>query len=138
MMKRTLLALDIGQKRIGLAVGSGIAFGRGWVSADDPADVLARVKEIIKTDEVEAMVVGQPNRQHGLESSMSPIIATWVARLQGETGLPVYIVDEALSSFEAEQELRRAGVDTRRDKGDIDEKAAQIILEQYWRERADA
>ncbi len=138
MTTRTLLALDIGQKRIGLAVGAGIAFGRGWVSADDPTSVLERVKEIIKTDNVEAMVIGQPHRAHGLESKMSPIIATWVARLQGETGLPVYIVDEALSSVEAEQELRRAGVDTRRDKGDVDEKAAQIILEQYWREQPDA
>jgi putative holliday junction resolvase len=84
------------------------------------------------------MVVGQPHRHNGLESKMSPIIATWVARLQGETGLPVYIVDEALSSVEAEQELRRAGRDTRQDKGEVDERAAQIILEQYWREQGDA
>jgi RNase H-fold protein (predicted Holliday junction resolvase) len=43
MTHQNFLGLDIGQKRIGLAVGAGIAFGRGWVPADDPARVLNRV-----------------------------------------------------------------------------------------------
>jgi putative Holliday junction resolvase len=77
------------------------------------------------------LVVGQPLNMDGSESEMSRLAAKFGRRLEGRSGLPVELVDERLSSFEAKQQLHEAGHSGNYRKNPVDALAAQLILQSY-------
>lgn len=126
------LGLDIGSKRIGLAVGSVISpvSGRGYIDVVRE-DWHARIAQVIKRDEVAGFVVGIPYVSSGDVTSSRALAEEWITHLHQTFGLPVATVNEAYSSVQAEQQLRNEGVDTSLHKGAIDERAAILLLEQW-------
>jgi putative transcription antitermination factor YqgF len=132
---KTYLALDIGEKRIGLAVGALIPFGRGVIEVESPEQVLAELRALIAQEAITHIVVGVPIVKSG---EVTPSVANaeaWIERLKTEFKLPVYAVNEALTSREAERQLRDEGVDTHAFKDKVDERSAQLILSQYFHEQ---
>ena len=129
-----LLALDLGERRIGLAVSDAagtLAFPAGHLVRSNLKPDVERVLAFAREREVQGFVVGVP---FSLDGGLGPGArrARGFARsLRKHTGLPVYTVDERFTSVEAEGLLREAGRQPSREKGSVDEAAAALILERF-------
>ena len=128
-----LLAIDLGDRRIGLAISD----PTGTIAS--PVGHLMRrlgkrapVGEIIeraKALEAEGFVVGLPLNQEGDETERSGE-ARRLAMLLGErSGLPVRLVDERFTTAAAQRAIREMGGSTRGRKGDVDALAATVLLQ---------
>ena len=81
--------------------------------------------------QTDAIVVGMPYLPEGGESLQTKQVRGFVRALSRETSLPVHIVDEAFTSFEAEALLREGGLQPSRDRGAVDSAAAVLILRRF-------
>ena len=130
-----LLALDVGERRIGLASGVdefGTALPAGVISRNRLAADIRAVLEAARQRQSGAIVVGVPIRPGGEESPQTRYVRGFIRALRRETPLPVHEVDEAFTSQEAEGLLRDAGLQPSRDRGAIDETAAVLILRRFY------
>src|SRR5262245_47055139 len=137
------LGVDIGRKRIGLAVSDASALvARPWrmlpagnsprVSADRVAAVLPELDDPLEGRAgVAAIVVGLPRRLDGSDTDSTTLAREIAASLQVVTGLEVHLQDERLTSREAEARLAEREPDWRRRKDLIDAASAAIILQDY-------
>lgn len=134
MAARTLLCFDYGLKRIGVAVGqelTGTASALTTVSARDGKpdwDAISRLFEEWRPD---AVVVGLPLNMDGSEHELSRRARRFGNQLHGRYNLPAHLIDERLSSLEAETLLKGRS----HHKQDIDKLAARVILETWLAEQ---
>ena len=129
-----LLALDVGERRIGLASGVaelGTALPAGVLTRTRLANDVKMVLEAARHRQSDAIVVGVPYRPGGEDSPQTKQILGFIRALRKETSLPVHIVDEAFTSLEAEGLLRDAGLQPSRNRGAVDEAAAVLILRRF-------
>lgn len=136
-LNATLLGFDFGLKRIGIASGQRVTSSASTLitleSRNNKPDWEA-IGSLIEEWRPAALIVGEPYHLNGEESEITLAARRFSRQLHGRFNLPVYMMDERLSSQEAERitrEARRAGRKGRVNKGDIDKLAAQIIL-QSW------
>ncbi|QJU11076.1 Holliday junction resolvase RuvX [Candidatus Saccharibacteria bacterium oral taxon 488] len=129
MKAKNFLALDVGEKRIGLAMADSqvrIAVPFGWVANDER--VMEELAEIMLRHDISLVVVGYPRNQSGEPTQQTEFVVDFVRRLsQLDINAEIAYQDESLTSVQAEQRL--AG--KIKDKGDIDAEAASIILQDY-------
>jgi putative Holliday junction resolvase len=126
-----LLAVDFGEKRIGLAVSQGeLALPLATLRRTDDASAVAAIAAVARAEGATALVVGEPRRLDGSAGDAARRVRNFARRLEAATGLPCTFVGEALTSREAEQRLRQAGVDPRRHPERVDQVAAQLLLEE--------
>lgn len=92
---------------------------------------LRRLHELVRKHDVRRIVVGHPIRLDGTAGEMAAEAARFAARIEKELGLPVELVDERLSSWEAEQVLAEREKPARRRRGSVDQIAAAVILRDY-------
>lgn len=129
-----LLALDVGERRIGLAsgvVGMDVVLPAGFLRRTRLAEDVWAVLDAAGARQVDAIVVGVPVRPGGGDSPQTRRVRGFVRALRKEAGLPVYVVDEAFTSVEAEGLLREAGSEPSRRRGAVDEVAAALILRRF-------
>ena len=129
-----LLALDVGEKRIGLASGVaelGTALPAGVLRRTRLALDVRAVLEAARQRQADVIVVGIPYRPGGEESLQTKQVSGFIRALRKETSLPVHSVDEAFTSVEAEGLLREAGLEPSRNRGAVDEAAAVLILRRF-------
>ena len=128
------LAIDYGQKRTGLAVSDPeerMAFPRATLAMRGKDAFFAELLALAEEERIEAFVVGLPLRQDGSDSETTRQVRNMVERLKRRTSLPVHLVPEALSSWEAESRLREAGKGGKTLRRDLDQAAAVTILETF-------
>jgi putative Holliday junction resolvase len=140
-----VLAIDYGKKRLGLALSDEFCVTSRpyatWTRINRRRD-LARLRELVRKERVRRIVVGLPLHLDGGPSEMSEEARSFAERVGKALGLPVEMVDERLSSWEAKETLneiragKRAGRRSLTDgaaKSDtpLDEIAAAIILRDY-------
>jgi len=128
-----MLAVDFGERRVGTAIcEADEAFAVPLVTLDRRSDaqVITELAKIVEAEGIETLVVGEPRRLDGSRGDAAERARSFASKLAGKTGLPIVLVDEVLTSREAESRLREAGVDFRRDPGRVDAVAAQILLEE--------
>jgi putative holliday junction resolvase len=130
--KSRLLALDLGTKTIGLALASwpdGIATPVGTVRRTkfqtDAQDLIA----FIKREKITHLVLGLPLHMGGAEGSRSQSTRAFARNLQAFAPPPILLHDERLTSSEAEDRMRNAGLNASRRVEVIDAAAAAVILE---------
>jgi putative holliday junction resolvase len=131
----TVLALDFGLRRTGVAVGEmalGIAHPLKLVDTADPEVRLARVAGYVNEWQPALLVIGWPVRDDGAEHPMAAAVASFQQALEDRFGLPVRRVDERFSSHAASQALGEAGVRGRRQKAHLDSVAASEILQGFF------
>ncbi len=131
----TLLAFDFGEKRIGVAVGETIlkaAHPLTTVTAEENELKFAQIGQLIAEWRPSLLVVGLPTHMDGTPHGMTQLAKKFAQRLEGRFNLPVIMVDERLSSAEAAQNLREAGITGGKQKAMIDAVAAQSILQSYF------
>jgi putative Holliday junction resolvase len=140
-----IVGLDIGERRIGVAVSDATGTLARPLAVLRPAgldvDALQLVaNEIVRLaaeeDGVGAIVVGLPRRLDGTPTEMTPRVEQFARSLREKTSLPVTLQDERLSSREAESRLALRDKDWRSRKARLDAAAAAIILQDYLDERA--
>ena len=110
-MTARILGVDLGTKRIGLAVAdAGIGIARPLATLNRAgtldADALS-IGQVCREQQVDELVVGLPVEASGVEGAMAAGAREWAAAMGERLGLPVSMRDERLSSFEAERRLGR-------------------------------
>lgn len=133
-IKGRVLAIDYGEKRIGMALSDElgiIASGVGTMTNDDTA--CSRIAAFVAERDAVCIIVGLPLTLAGERGSAVEMVERFVAQLRGMVHVPVELVDERFTSSLAQQTIRDMGVGKkkRRDKGKIDEIAAIILLQGY-------
>ena len=132
-----LIALDLGERRIGLAVsGPGnIALPAGHIVRSKLA---ADVQEVIRSAEehqAQGVVFGIPYMLHGETGESAKLAHGFIRALRKETTLAIHEMDERFTSVEAEALLRESGVQPSRDRASVDETAAMLILQRFLASR---
>ena len=129
-----ILALDVGSKRIGLAVSDPLgitAQGLEVLSRRDRATDLARLLEVARQWGVQRVVVGLPRHMDGRLGQAAPEILALVETLKEALGVEVVTWEERLTTVEAERVLIQADVSRRRRRQVVDQLAAVLILQNY-------
>ena len=129
-----LLALDLGSKNIGIAVSDGLGITVRPVETIRRTSVkndIERLKFLLADLEAEAVVVGLPLKLDGATGEAAEQVMRFVERLGAEIDLPVFMQDERLTSYEAEQLMIERGWNRQQRKAKSDEIAAMIILQDY-------
>lgn len=128
------LGIDYGTKRTGIAAsdsGGSMAFPRRTIAMTTRDKFFAELLAVAEAEQVHAFVVGIPLREDGSETLTTRQVRNFVERLKRRTELPVYLVEEFLSSFEAEDDLRDAGLSRREAEAVVDQQAATRILQSF-------
>lgn len=136
-MPGRLLGVDLGERRIGIALTDPTR------TIASPLTTLTRrtgkrppwqeLERLVRENEVVGIVVGLPLALNGTETDWTAEVRDFAARLGERAGLPVYLVDERMTSIEAEGAIRGMGLrkSRRENKGLVDATAAAIILRSF-------
>lgn len=126
----SVLALDVGGKRIGVALATLAAkIASPLATLDNNEQVLAQIKKIVKEESVEEIIIGLPRDVHGAETEQTKSVKAFARKLKTEIDLPQHFQDESLTSVRAEEELSGRGQPYQ--KADVDALAATYILEDW-------
>lgn len=140
----TVLGFDFGERRIGVAVGdieTRIAHPLATVAARENRARFAAIARLVAEWRPVLFVVGVPTRTDGVEHPVGALARRFARRLEGRFAVRARLVDERLTSHDAERALRAAGARGARLKAGLDAVAAQRILETFFeqaRERESA
>lgn len=133
------LAIDPGGKRTGLAAGDDetrIITPLNTVHAGDDASRLAGILRALDRQGADALIIGLPLNMDGSEGPPARAARQLAATLRDRAGLSVTLVDERLSSAEADEAMARTGMTRGRKKQTRDALAACAILRRYLHEIA--
>lgn len=125
---RRLLALDPGERRIGVAISDELglyAHARAAIIVRGGADPIDRIAVLVADEHVDEVVVGRPLSLSGGESAQTAIAHAFAQHLRERLEIPVSEWDERLSSVEAGRSVGGA----RRRTGELDSAAAAIVLQ---------
>jgi len=140
-----ILAIDYGKKRLGLALSDELGITARpyatWARVNRRRD-LARLHELVRQESVRRIVVGLPLHLDGTPSAMSEEAKSFSLRLEKAIGIPVQMVDERLSSWEARRTISSHGPQKSALRGSqarienrkqipLDDVAAAIFLRDY-------
>lgn len=127
------LGIDYGSRRIGLSYGDELAVATPLPALID-ADAAKRwtgLLAVITQRRITDLVLGYPLNMDETAGFKAKEVEAFAARLKAETKLPVHLVDERLSSYEAESTISKSKRRDVRASGIIDSRAATIILQDY-------
>lgn len=125
-----ILALDIGDSRIGIAMASSIAkLPRPFAILKNDPNVFKEINTIVSQNNVRTIVVGLPRNMQGEETAQSGVSRKFAQDLQERMDVEVVFADESLSTQRAERERFKTG---RNDSKYLDDVAACFILEEYF------
>lgn len=128
------LGIDYGQKRTGIAVtdaGGSMAFPRRTIMMSTRNAFFTELLQVLEVEKPHAIVVGLPQLYDGSDTLTTRQVYNFIERLKRRTELPIYLIPELLSSFEAEADLREAGLSKRASEAVVDQQAAVRILESF-------
>jgi putative holliday junction resolvase len=128
------MGLDLGERRIGLAVSHGesaLVLPAGHLDRVKLKQDIDRVLELAQERRIEGFVVGLPYTLAGEVGEQAKRAQGFVRALRKRTHLPVYTVDERFTTFEAQGLLREAGKQPSRNRGSVDSAAAVLILQRF-------
>lgn len=127
------LGIDYGTRRIGLAFGDelGVATPLPALTQSDPAQRWAALLSAARERRVTDVVLGHPLNMDDSVGPKAKQAEELAQRLQVELGLPVHLIDERLTSYEAESTIPKSKRRDVRSSGTIDSRAATLILQDF-------
>ena len=127
------LGIDFGARRIGLAYGDeiGVATPLAAIVAAEPAKQWVGLGKVIGERRITDVVLGHPLNMDGSSGPKAAEVEAFAGRIRAEFGLPVHLVDERLTSYEAESTIAPSKRRSVRQSGLIDSRAATIILQDF-------
>ncbi|HEY0408520.1 MAG TPA: Holliday junction resolvase RuvX [Pyrinomonadaceae bacterium] len=129
-----LLALDLGHRRVGLAVTDELRITIRPLPALRRANwkqLVRALAALVRDFDAQSLVIGLPLSLDGAENSAAQEVKRQARNLELSLGLPVFLQDERLTSHEAEGELRAAGYNPEQVRELVDSAAAALILRDY-------
>ncbi|MDD4961639.1 MAG: Holliday junction resolvase RuvX [Candidatus Marinimicrobia bacterium] len=137
MMQR-ILAVDYGERRIGVAVSDPlriIATPLETLIVNSPRDGIRKLTALCREYDPECIIVGYPIGISGRKTEQTLRVENFIKTLKAELNIPVIPWDERYTSAEARGILYDQGIRTRGNKGKIDQMAARIMLQEYLNTR---
>ena len=128
------LAIDLGEKRTGLAVGDDVTGVASPASVIETADTTERMRQILNAIEEHgpgAIVVGLPLNMDGSVGPAGKRAESFAKELGERVNLPIHLADERLSSDAANEQMARTGLTHRGKKRRRDALAAAVILRDF-------
>lgn len=132
--KGRIMALDLGSKRIGIAVCDPtrtIAQSYEVLKRTSRKADYARYLEIIAQEEITLLVVGLPTRSDGSDSDTAVWIRDYITEFNEQIDIPIEFWDESYTTVMAEESLRQRGKRGKKARQRVDAVAAAIILQSY-------
>jgi putative Holliday junction resolvase len=131
------LGIDWGEKRIGLAHADevGIAVPLPAAKAATKKARLQHIEEMIKTRRIHEIICGYPLNMDGSVGTRAKEVDVFIGEIEKRFGLPVHRIDERLSSHSVEQGLKQQKKKLDRRSGEIDSRAAALILQDFIEEQ---
>ena len=134
MTHSRVLALDLGKKRIGLALSDELgvtAQGLETLQRTNIREDLARISELAVQKNVTLILMGNPLHMSGREGRQTEYARDFGDRLRAACGIPVEYWDERLTTVAAQRVLRESGISIEKRAKAVDRLAAVILLESY-------
>lgn len=130
----TLLALDVGEKRIGIAVGdTTVKIARPLQTINVDGTEVERICTLTHFEKVDTIVIGYPRNQSGESTQQTQFVESFKERLAEIIEVPLVFQDESLTSVIAEDRLKASGKPYAKEA--IDAEAAALILQDYLERR---
>ncbi|MCX6893466.1 MAG: Holliday junction resolvase RuvX [Verrucomicrobiota bacterium] len=129
-----ILAIDHGTVRMGIAISDElkvIAQPLEFIPAQPFAAFLDRLKELLRLNEVELILVGMPRNMDGSYGPAAQKARDFITALQAAVNVPIKTWDERLTSVQANRYLIQAGTRRQKRKEKVDQTAAAILLQSY-------
>jgi putative holliday junction resolvase len=129
-----VLAIDLGKKRIGLAISDPLqitAQGLPNLDRTNKRADLAALGTLVAEREVGLILMGNPIGMRGSEGRQSGWVREFASALEAHTRLPVKLWDERLTSVEAGRVLRSSGISIEKRAAAVDRLSAVILLQSY-------
>ena len=134
MIQTRVLALDLGKKRIGLALSDELgitAQGLETLERTNIREDLSRLSLLAAEKKVSLILMGNPLHMSGREGRQAEYARDFGDRLQAASGIPVEFWDERLTTVAAQRVLRESGISIEKRAKAVDRLAAVILLESY-------
>lgn len=127
------IGIDLGTRRIGLSFGDelGVATPLPALTQADPVERRAALLKMIRERRADEIVIGHPLNMDDSVGPKAKEAEAFAAQLSKEIGKPVHLVDERLTSYEAESSIAKSKRRDVRASGIIDSRAATLILQDY-------
>ena len=125
----SMIALDVGEKRIGVAIANGsVAIAIPYDTIEVDGTEISQIAQLIETESVTRIIIGYPRNQSGEATAQTAYVERFADTLK-ELDVDIEFQDESLTSVHAEDRLKSQKQPYT--KGDIDMVAASIILQDY-------
>lgn len=136
-MNGRVLAIDYGERRVGLAISDPmriIASGLPTLIVRNDVESIARIAEIVKSENVVEIVMGLPLSLHGADTQKTVHVRGFADKLRVVIGIPIQLVDERFTTATAKRMLSAVEEKRRRrGKEKLDQLAAIVILQDFLR-----
>ena len=130
-----ILAIDFGERRIGIAMGhseSKMAFPRDFIDTQRQ-NSWKEIQYIIEEERPKLIVVGYPERTDGKIGEKIKAVDTFISELESRYKLPIHRQNEAFSSVDAKAKTKHYSTKKKKnEKGRIDSAAAAVFLQEYF------
>ena len=129
-----ILALDLGKRRIGLAVSDELgmtAQGIHTLQRSNMRNDIGELKRVIDERGITSILLGNPLHMSGREGRQTIWVREFAATLEQKTGLAVTLWDERLTTVEASRVLRSSGISIEKRARAVDRLSAVILLQSY-------
>lgn len=130
-----ILSIDYGQKRLGFAIGSvelKTSIPIDHLNRKNLESDLKHIKDLIRNHDIGLVLIGLPLNMDGTKGKITREVENFYRFLKKKVRNKIELVDERLSSFEAEEILKTQISNFKKRKGKIDSMSAVIILNQYF------
>ena len=134
MQAGRILALDLGKRRIGLALSDELgvtAQGLETLERTNIREDLTRLAQLAVEKNVCLILMGNPLHMSGREGRQTDYVRDFAERLKTATGIPIEFWDERLTTVEAQRVLRESGISIEKRAKAVDRLAAVILLGSY-------
>ncbi len=135
MIQGRVLAIDYGEVRVGIALSDPLRIlATPFVVLKNDGNLLENIKKIIIEKQVSQIVLGLPINLKGKDSKKTEEIREFYRNLKDYMSLPIELVDERFTTYEANAELKKMGYSVKESRKVIDKIAASLILKSYLKQ----
>lgn len=134
MKNEIYIAIDYGLKRVGFALSDAVTnlvFPLCTLDRSVKVKFYEEMKELVEKHNPQAFVLGLPFHEDGSSCITTSQVRNFAASLARRFPIPIYYMEELLSSYEAEADLRSLGLKAKKIKNIVDQQAAVRILESF-------
>ena len=131
---KTILCLDLGKKRIGLAISDinqKIASPYDVIKEKKFSEILVILKSLIKEFDIGSLIIGDPINMDGSLGPKSQSSRSFITNISKDIDIPILLWDERLSTVAAEKSLIEADISRKKRSKVIDKIAANLILQSF-------